>query len=121
MSELRFDLKRFKRCHLQDGTPITSFTMRETNGQDEEWGANQAKAKGGSATATEELIRFALVTVNDEIIKQPYLQFDGWSSRARGFAIAAWRNLNAVEEAEANAFLSDATVVGEEPSLAAVK
>lgn len=109
---IRFDLKKAKIKRARAGQEeLHSFAMREVDGRDEEAAANMAKAKGGSATAAEEMIRLALVEVNDKPVKQPYLEFDLWNQRARAFALRAFTDLNGTTQEEAEGFLKTATEV----------
>jgi hypothetical protein len=117
--EQRFDTSKMKNVRA-GGVLITSFTMREVDGQDEEVAAGAAKARGGSISSAEELIRLSIVAVNDQPVKQPYLAFDTWNSRARQLALKAWTSLNGVTEEEGDAFLSAASPVeGQQPGGAA--
>jgi len=111
----RFDLTGLKNCKMSNGTKLTSFTLREVDGRDEELAANTAKTKGGSVTTTEELVRYSITHVNDEPIKQPYLQFDLWTSRARGFLLQAFREVNGFKEEESDLFLKTAEEVDAQP------
>lgn len=107
---IKFDLEKLKGCALTDGTPITSFKMRETDGRDEENAANTAKAKGGSMTALEEQIRLSLVEVNGAKVNDgvPYLAYDSWNSRVRQFAFEAYKSINAAKADEVAGFLAGA-------------
>lgn len=105
MSTFRFDLSKYKNCRTTSGKVITSFVMREVNGQDEETAANFAKAKGGSVTAAEEMVRLSIVEVNGVTVKHPFLEFDTWTTRTRAFALQAFRNLNGTTDEEVDAFL----------------
>lgn len=96
---------------VSDGTVIESFSMRETTGHDEEVAANAAKARGGSVTTYEECLRLSLVEVNGEKVAQPYLAFDRWTSKARLFVLAAYRQVNGVEEDSLAGFLAGASEV----------
>jgi hypothetical protein len=102
-----FNAKGLKGLRCGD-TAITSFALREVDGQDEDIAANTAKAKGGSTTSTEELVRLSVVEVNGQPVKQPYLEFDLWNSRARAFALKAWGSINSASEAELEGFLAAA-------------
>jgi len=115
----RFDTSKMK--HVRAGSlTITSFTLREVDGQDEEIAAAAAKARGGNVSSAEELIRLSIVEVNDQPVKQPYLAFDTWNSRARALALRAWASLNSVTEDETEAFLNAApSANGQQPGDAA--
>lgn len=88
--------------------PLRDFHMREVNGVDEELAANTAKAKGGSATNMEELTRLSIVAVNGKPVAQPYLQFDGWNSKARALALRAFAEINSINNDEADSFAGTA-------------
>ena len=107
---IKFDLSKLKGCALSDGTPITSFKMRETDGRDEENAANTAKAKGGSMTQFEEQIRISLTEVNGLAVNEgkPYIAYDEWNSRVRQFAIEAFRSINSAKLEEVTSFLAGA-------------
>lgn len=107
MSEVTFPVS-MPRCRIDDGSALKSFTLRETDGKDEEYAAQRAKAKGGDATTTEELIRVSIVAVNGSPVQQPYEALGKWNSRARGLLVAAWRNLNTISDKEESDFLAGA-------------
>ncbi len=105
MYQVKFDCSHLK--NLRVGTKrITSFSVREIDGADEELAANYAKSKGGVSNAGEEAVRIAIVEVNGEAVKQPYLAFDTWNSRARSFCLNAFRSLNGTTDSEVEGFLS---------------
>jgi hypothetical protein len=109
---VRWDCKKMKNVRVGD-KKLDSFVIREVDGRDEEISSGWAKAKGGTATATEELIRISIVEVNGETVKQPYLAFDTFNSRARHFVLVAFRSLNGATDDEDEAFLAAAgTPVG---------
>lgn len=107
MSEVTYPVK-MPRCRIDDGSALTSFTIRETDGKDEEYAAQRAKAKGGDATTTEELIRVCLVAVNGTPVAQPYEALAKWNSRARSLLVTAWRHLNTTSDKEDADFLAGA-------------
>lgn len=111
MAQRRFP-KVPKGCSVAPGVPLTSFAIKETDGPDEEYAAQRAKAKGGSANPTEELIRASIVEVNGEPVAQPYEAMDKWSSKARAVLLQAWRSVNAVEDKELEDFLAAAVDEG---------
>jgi hypothetical protein len=106
-----FPVKFPKGCFAKskDGTrtKLESAAFRETDGDDEEKAAVQAKAKGGSATALEELVQMSLVEVNGEPVNAglPYKAFSRWNSRARQFAVAVWNKINGASKEELDSFL----------------
>jgi hypothetical protein len=114
-----FPVKFPKGCAVKhkDGsrTPLTSAVFRETDGDDEERGAVLAKAKGGSATALEELVQLSLTEVNGQPVNadKPYTGFARWNSRARQFAVAVWNRVNGASKEELDAFLAQ---VGADPA-----
>ena len=87
-----FSFRFPKGCYhtAKDGTRVKLETaaIRETNGKDEETAAVRARAKGGAASATEELVAASLTEINGDPVnaKGPYQGFDGWNSRARAIA-----------------------------------
>lgn len=102
---IRYDLVKAKIKRARAGSEeLKSFHMREVDGRDEEVAAGAAKARGGQATTQEELVRVAIVGVNDRAVKQPYLQFDTWNARARAFALQAFREINGMTQDEDDAF-----------------
>lgn len=107
MAKVRYPVTA-KRCKIDADTLLTSFTLRETDGKDEAYAAQRAKAKGGDANTTEELIRVCIVEVNDMPVEQPYEAMSLWSSRARALLVSAWRDLNAISEKEDADFLAGA-------------
>lgn len=102
-----FEKAKIKRAKCGD-KELKSFHMREVDGRDEEIAANVAKSKGGSASASEEMIRLAIVAVNGEPVPQPYLKFDLWNQRARAFALKAFNELNGFTAEESDTFLGTA-------------
>jgi len=111
---IRFDLSRFTDCKDHDGKAITSFTIRTTDGEDENYASKRAEAKGSAMT--EELIRFSLVsyeTAEDgkQEIKHPFEKFDKWSTKARNFVVAAWKKIATPDEREIADFFASATDV----------
>lgn len=109
---LTCNLDKYKGCYVKersgDKVPIASFVIRDTDGEDETRATLRAQARGDTGSATEEAIRSSFVEVNGEPVNvgSPYGDFDRWSSRARSFAIAAWKRLNSVDDAEGKDFLA---------------
>jgi hypothetical protein len=58
--QVTYNTEKFSDCFDQDGCRILSFTIRTTDGQDENYAAKRAEAAG--STLTEELIKFSLVS-----------------------------------------------------------
>lgn len=105
----KFSFKKARITNARAGaTVLESFHMREIDGRDEELAAGMAAAKGGHATGSEEMVRLAIVAVNDKPVQQPYLQFDVWNQRARSFALQSFRLLNSHTEKESDSFLATA-------------
>lgn len=98
--QFRFDLSKKKGCS------ITSFVIKETNGEDEEQAANFRTAKGGSATVFEELVRLSITYVDDAKTEQPLEAYDSWNSRTRAYVLAAFKSVNGVEDKEVDDFLA---------------
>lgn len=117
MSEYVYSLADFPGCLDHEGKQIVSFTLRTTNGKDEQYAARQADAR--RTTMSEELIRLSIVSyqragASAEIetcaAAQPFVAFDDWSTRARNFAVAAWQKLSTPDEKELADFFASATV-----------
>ena len=89
-------------------TQIVTITLREVNGLDEESAANSAKARGGSVTTGEELIRISVVAVNGSPVTQPYLAFDTINTRGRAFIMRAFNEINGMSTKEGDDFLATA-------------
>lgn len=102
-----FEKAGIKRAKCGDEI-IRDFHMREVDGTDEEFAANQAKGKGGAASAAEEMVRLSIVAVNGQPVAQPYLKFDKWNQRARSFALKAFNDLNGFTSDEGENFLKTA-------------
>lgn len=104
--ELRFDMSKFKGCSIE------SFCMREVDGRDEAVATMAAKAKGGSTTMGDELVRRSLTKVNDAPVNmddsEPFGEYDSWNSRTRNFVFEAFQAMNAVKADEKDSFLSSA-------------
>jgi hypothetical protein len=98
--KMSYDLSKFHK----PGKPvsISSFTIREVDGADEELASKNQKAKG-VGTVYEELVRLSLTEVDGQPVNQDglcYAAYDGWNSRTRGFLLTAFRNLNGIDEKE---------------------
>ncbi len=81
---------------------LHSFTLRETEGKDEEYAAERAKI--AKSSSSEELIRVSLVAVNDVPVQQPYLVLNKWNSKARQLVADAFTELNTVSDGEIEDF-----------------
>jgi hypothetical protein len=118
-----YKLDKFTDCLDGDARKISSFTIRTTDGTDETYAAKKAESTGNSMT--EELIRFSItgysVVVNEQkegepavvtsqvvMVKQPFLAFDNWSTKARNFVVAAWKRLSTPNEVEIADFFASA-------------
>lgn len=118
---VKFDTRKNKNLRIDArGTALLEFVIKEVDGVDEEAAANFAKARGGSANVTEELVRAGIVSVNGQAVQQPYLAFDAWSVRARGFVFQAFKSVNGTEDKEMEDFIAAAVPNGEsQPQLVA--
>lgn len=110
---IRYPLKT-SGCIDHEGKNITAFTIRSTDGQDENYAAKRAEAKG--SVMTEELICFSLVayeTAEDGVvtIKHPFDDFIKWSTKARNFVVAAWRRLATPDETELADFFAQGSEI----------
>ncbi len=118
---VRYNLDKFTECSDQSDRKILAFTIRTTDGTDETHASKMAEKNGSSMT--EELIAFSLVSYEVEGEDgKPALQvidhapgfrgFDKWSTKARNFAVAAWRKLSTPDEGDLASFFASATDVG---------
>lgn len=113
--KVRYSLEKIKECHDHENDRIMAFTIRTTNGEDENYASKRADAKGTSLT--EELISFSLVSYETKgtdgnvvhTIKHPFDQFTKWSTKARNFVVAAWKRLSTPDETEIADFFGSAT------------
>lgn len=96
---IKYDLTRFHKPTAP--LSISSFTVREVDGNDEEVAAKAAKAKG--TTVYEELVRLSIAEVDGQPPAVPFTAYDTWNSRTRGFVLSAFRNLNGIDEKEEHA------------------
>jgi hypothetical protein len=101
-----------------DGSPLTSFAMRETTGHDQLIAATTAEAAGGPDGAKSlrniiELIRISLVEVNGAVLPKdrPYVDFDRWNSKAQSVAKVAYCSLNTTTNQEDADFLANAELL----------
>ena len=97
--KIRYDLSKKKGCN------ITSVTMIETTGEDEEVAAGWAKAKGDAVSPAEELVRISICEVNDASVEQPFMDFNRWNTKTRSYVLAAWKAINIVEDSDLDDFL----------------
>lgn len=109
-----FSVEKFADCKDADGKKIVSFTLRTTDGEDEAYASRQGDSRG--TTMSEELIRLSITSyVNEDgtkEIKQPFVAFDKWSTKARNFVVAAWKKLATPDEKEIADFFASATENG---------
>lgn len=125
--QVRYSLAKVSDCKDNEGKKITAFTIRTTDGEDENYASKRAEAKGTGLT--EELISFSLVSYERETgeeasdkvegeshkvietvtIKHPFDQFTKWSTKARNFVVAAWKRLSTPNEDEIADFFKSAT------------
>lgn len=114
---LRYDLSKFLDCKDKEGRKIMAFTIKTTDGTDEAYASRRAEAKGSGMT--EELIRYSLqayeVADGENIktvdIKQPFEDFDHWTTKARNFVVGAWKKLSTPDETEIKDFFASATEI----------
>lgn len=117
---VRFPIQKKAQPYTRDADQkvIVAFTIKETAGPDEQYAAQRADAKNSKST-NEELIRYSIVSYErleddgaTKIVEcnkgTPFESFDKWSTKARNFVAIAWRSINAVNDEEADDFLSEA-------------
>lgn len=113
---VRYSLAKATDCKDHEGKKILAFTIRTTDGTDENYAAKRADAKG--TTLTEELIAFSVVSYERQdvqggietcAVKHPFDQFTTWSTKARNFVVAAWKRLSTPDEKEIADFFASAS------------
>jgi hypothetical protein len=112
---VRYPLAKFSDCLDHDSKKILAFTIRTTDGTDEDYASKVAESKG--TALTEELICFSIVSYERDVdgkaetieIKHPFGQFRDWSTKARNFVVAAWRRLATPDEKELADFFANAS------------
>lgn len=108
---ITYSLDKYQDCFDADKKKILSFTLRTTDGEDEAVASRTGDARGTSMS--EELIRLSIVRyVNEDgekEVKQPFVPFDRWSTKARNFVVAAWKKLATPDEKEIADFFASAT------------
>lgn len=95
-----------KRFTFPDKCDVRSVVMRETNGHDEQRAAMQADAQPGRSSVFQELVRLSIVSVDGQLVQQPFLDLDRWNSRTRALVIQAYENLNDLKDEEIAVFLA---------------
>lgn len=97
---LKYDLTKYNRPTAP--MSIQSFTIRETNGTDEENASNMAKAKGENVSVYAELVRMSITEVDGKAVNSgdgvPLKAYDDWNSRTRTFIVNAFKALNGIDE-----------------------
>lgn len=108
---ITYSLENFADCLDAEQKKIISFTIRTTDGEDETVASKTGDARGTGMS--EELIRLSITKyVNEDgpkEIKQPFVAFDKWSTKARNFVVAAWKKLATPDEREIADFFASAT------------
>lgn len=95
--------RRFK---FGDNHDIESIVIRRTNGHDERDAAKMLDAREGHGSIFNELVRIAIVAVNDQPVIQPFMDYDSWSTKTRELLMTAYNSMNENSEAEKAAFLA---------------
>lgn len=93
-------------CSVFPNLDCKSFTLRETNGEDERIAAQRGERSG--AGSVPEMVASSIVEVDgreaaDDVIES-YRRT--WNTRTRGFVLAAWQALNSVNTDEIDDFLT---------------
>lgn len=96
--EVAYDITKFSTATRP--LTIKTFTVRETDGKDEDLAAMRAKSVGGSATVLEELIKRSITEVDGKPVNTeegvPFAAWDTWNSATRSFVTQAYQALNAI-------------------------
>lgn len=87
------------------GSAVSTITMRETNGIDEQAAALQADARGERSTIYAELVRLSVVAVDGKPVIQPFVELEQWTSVMRALVNDGYTHLNDLKEADKIAFL----------------
>jgi hypothetical protein len=99
-----FDISPYDRP--QRPLSIKSFTIRETDGKDEDAAAIVARARGGTATVMEELVKRAIMFVDGQPVNHtegvPFEAWDGWNSATRSFVTNAFQSVNGFMKEDAD-------------------
>lgn len=102
-----------KRFQLPKGCSISSFVMREIDGEDEREAGRFISAlnevDNPGLVIMEEQMKVALVAVNGKNIEHPYSGMSAWSTKTRRFIMEAFGVLNGVEDDEVAVFLGAST------------
>lgn len=105
MRKVRFDLSGIKGCN------VSSFIIRECNGDDEVMAKRMAKANNKDCDYEDiirEVARLSVVAVDDKEVVQPYMDVNKWNLKTRSYLLRAFTNVNAIEDEEDD-FLETAT------------
>lgn len=116
MQTKTFDLTKYKNLSIK------SFTLRELSGYDETAAYDRAFGPGQRAaalTVQTQLIADAIVEVDGQPVVTPYVDWQKWSLRTRGFVTAAYQRLNDVTADEMADFAQAA--FGEAPERVATR
>jgi hypothetical protein len=88
------------------GHDIEELVMRQTDGIDERDAAKMVDARPEETGIYAELVRLAIVSVDGQIVDQPFMPVDRWSTKTRNLVMDAYNALNENDEAEKAAFLA---------------
>jgi len=109
--EVDFDISKYSRPLRP--LSIKTFTIRETDGKDEDQAAIDARARGGTATVMEELVKRSLTTVDGQEVNAvagvPFTAWEGWNSATRSFVTNAFQSVNGFMKEDAD-FLTQGKV-----------
>jgi hypothetical protein len=119
MSSVKFDVAKYKLTipdpsYTGDGkpprTPLTSFELREINGEDEIAALDRAREKmpsgrlPGPEDVAEENISEAFVSVNGSPVIAPWGGHRKWPAKVRDFLRVAFRSLNDADQEDIQDF-----------------
>src|SRR6185369_9836826 len=107
MLEIQYDITQYSTAKRP--LSIKSFTIRETTGRDEDLAALASKARGGTSSIVEELIKRSLTEVDGQAVNKeegiPFQDWEKWNSATRSFVTQAFQALNGVAKEDLD-FLS---------------
>src|SRR6516162_5277523 len=98
--EYTFSLKKFR------GVSCDSFTIRETDGYDEEMAVDSASKEEGNISPKEQILRMAIPRVDGRRVEGGmFLGLATWNSRTRTLALQAYEKVNSVTPKDLADFL----------------
>jgi hypothetical protein len=95
--------RKFK---FEEGHDIEEIVVRQTDGYDEKDAAKMVDARPTETGIYSELVRLSIVSVDGELVDQPFMAIDRWSTKTRDLVMTAYNELNENDEAAKAVFLA---------------